>query len=67
MQMFSVAVLGISVSHAFSDLTLQFTLADVLTRLVLVLMYLRMARVHPQPRGFQSTMRSRLGWEQSYG
>ena len=52
MQMSSVAVLGISVSHAFTDLYLQFTLAYVLTRLVLVLMYLRMARVHRETAQF---------------
>ncbi|MEO0564295.1 MAG: low temperature requirement protein A, partial [Chloroflexota bacterium] len=47
-QMFGVAVMGLSVSNAFGDLAAQFALGNVITRLMLVLMYLRAARVHPE-------------------
>lgn len=47
-QMFAVATLGISVSKAFDDLYIQFTLAYVAIRLLLVLMYVRSARAHPE-------------------
>ncbi|MFZ4814515.1 MAG: low temperature requirement protein A [Phototrophicaceae bacterium] len=47
LQIFGVAALGISVSDAFGDLYIQFTVAYVLTRVLLVIMYLRMARLDP--------------------
>jgi len=45
-QMFAVATLGLSVSGAFGDLYVQFTLAYVVIRVVLVLMYVRIM-LHP--------------------
>jgi low temperature requirement protein LtrA len=44
-QMFAVASLGLSVSEAFGDLYVQFTIAYVITRLILVLMYVRVWRL----------------------
>jgi low temperature requirement protein LtrA len=49
-QIFAVAALGLSVSKAFGDLYIQFTLAYVAIRLILVLMYIRSARTHPESR-----------------
>lgn len=46
-QVFAIATLGLSVSGAFGDLYVQFTIAYVVTRLMLVLMYIRSARAHP--------------------
>jgi low temperature requirement protein LtrA len=46
-QMFAIATLGLSVSRAFGDLYMQFTLAYVVTRLILVLMYARTLRTSP--------------------
>lgn len=40
-QIFAVATLGLSVSGAFGELYVQFTLAYVITRFILVLMWLR--------------------------
>lgn len=51
-QIFAVASLGLSVSGAFGDLYAQFTLAYVVTRLMLVLMYIRSARSHPETARF---------------
>lgn len=51
-QIFAVASLGLSVSGAFGDLYVQFTLAYVITRLMLVLMYIRAYRAHPESREF---------------
>ena len=47
-QIFAVATLGLSVSDAFGDLYVQFTLAYVIVRVILVLMYVRAARSHPE-------------------
>lgn len=47
-QMFGVALMGLSVSAAFGDLYVQFTLAYVVTRLMLVLMYVRTIYTHPE-------------------
>lgn len=44
-QMGAVATLGLSVSEAFGGLYVQFTLAYVVTRLMLVLMYMRVQHV----------------------
>ncbi|MCI0710080.1 MAG: low temperature requirement protein A [Chloroflexi bacterium] len=49
-QIFAIATLGLSVSEAFGELYVQFTLAYVVTRLLLVLMYVRSYRVHPESR-----------------
>lgn len=49
-QMFAVATIGLSVSEAFGDLYIQFTLAYVVIRLMLILMYLRAMRSHPESR-----------------
>lgn len=50
LQMFAIASLGISVSLAFGPLYVQFTLAYVVIRLLLVIMYLRAMRSHPESR-----------------
>ncbi len=50
-QMFAVATIGISVSEAFGSLYIQFTLAYVLTRFILVVMYLRAMRTNPESAG----------------
>ncbi len=47
-QMFAVASLGISISGAFGDLYIQFTLAYVVIRIILIIMYVRSARSHPE-------------------
>lgn len=52
LQIFAVASLGLSVSEAFGDLYVQFTMAYVLTRFILVLMYVRTARAHPDSVAF---------------
>jgi len=49
-QIFAVATIGLSVSGAFGDLYVQFTLAYVFTRLMLVLMYLRTLKVEEDGR-----------------
>ncbi|MEM7117366.1 MAG: low temperature requirement protein A [Chloroflexota bacterium] len=49
-QIFAIATMGLSVSKAFGDLYIQFTLAYVLTRFVLVLMYVRAAKVDEEGR-----------------
>ncbi|MDX2076192.1 MAG: low temperature requirement protein A [bacterium] len=49
-QMFAIASLGLSVSKAFGDLYVQFTIAYVVTRLFLVLMYWRSMRSHPESK-----------------
>lgn len=51
-QIFAVATLGLSVSAAFGDLYVQFTLAYVLTRFILVVMYWRAYRHHEASRAF---------------
>ena len=47
-QMFAVATIGLSISMAFGDLYVQFTLAYVVIRLMLIFMYLRSMRAHPE-------------------
>jgi len=47
-QIFAVATLGLSVSQAFGDLYVQFTLAYVVIRVMLILMYVRVLRTHPE-------------------
>ncbi len=47
-QIFAVATLGLSISDAFGSLYVQFTIAYVITRLILVLMYVRATRSHPE-------------------
>lgn len=47
-QIFAVAALGLSVSGAFGELYIQFTIAYVFTRLMLVFMYVRVARTDPE-------------------
>ena len=47
-QMFAVATIGLSVSEAFGDLYVQFTLAYVATRFVLILMYVRVMNKFPE-------------------
>lgn len=49
-QIFGVAAIGLSVSEAFGDLYVQFTLAYVLVRFVLILMYARVYTAHPESR-----------------
>lgn len=50
-QIFAIAGLGLSVSKAFDDLYVQFTLFYVAARAVLVVMYIRNYFVHPPSRG----------------
>ena len=50
-QIFAVATLGLSISGAFGDLYVQFTIAYVITRLILVLMNARAMYTHPESRG----------------
>ncbi|MEM6283206.1 MAG: low temperature requirement protein A [Chloroflexota bacterium] len=52
LQMFAIASIGLSVSAAFGDLYIQFTIAYVVTRLMLVLMYARTYRAHPESSAF---------------
>jgi len=49
-QIFAIATLGLSVSGAFGELYIQFTLAYVITRLMLVLMYIRAYRAHEESK-----------------
>jgi low temperature requirement protein LtrA len=51
-QIFFIAALGISVKGAWGDLGVQFTLAYVGIRLVLVALYWRAGRSVPEARGF---------------
>jgi low temperature requirement protein LtrA len=51
-QIFGVAVIGLSVSEAFGDLYVQFTLGYVLVRFVLILMYARTYSAHPESKSF---------------
>lgn len=50
LQTFAIACMGVSISGAFGELYGQFTLAYVVTRLMLVLMYWRAARHHPESK-----------------
>ena len=49
-QIFGIAAMGLSVSEAFGDLYVQFTLGYVLVRSVLILMYVRAYFAHPESR-----------------
>lgn len=49
-QIFGVAAMGLSVSEAFGDLYVQFTLGYVLVRAIMVLMYARVYTAHPESR-----------------
>ncbi len=51
-QIFGVAAIGLSVSKAFGDLYVQFTLGYVLVRFVLILMYIRSYSAHPESKSF---------------
>lgn len=51
-QMFAVATIGLSVSGAFGELYLQFTIAYVVARIMLVIMYIRIMRVNPETSSF---------------
>lgn len=50
-QIFAIASLGLSVSEAFGALYVQFTLTYVVTRFILVVMYVRASRAHPESKG----------------
>lgn len=50
LQIFAIASFGLSVSQAFGPLYIQFTIAYVLIRLGLIVMYLRAMQVHPESR-----------------
>lgn len=50
-QIAAIAVIGLSVSKAFGELYVQFTLAYVVTRLMLVIMYVRTLNLDPEARG----------------
>ena len=49
-QIFGVATMGLSVSAAFGNLYIQFTLGYVLVRSVMLLMYVRAFTAHPESR-----------------
>lgn len=51
-QILAIAAMGISVKGAFGDLYIQFTLAYVAVRLILVLLYVRAAMNVPEARSF---------------
>ncbi|MBV7337882.1 low temperature requirement protein A [Chloroflexi bacterium TSY] len=51
-QIFGVAAIGLSVSEAFGDLYVQFTLGYVVVRFVLILMYVRSYTAHPESKSF---------------
>ena len=51
-QILAIAAMGISVKGAFGDLYVQFTISYVAVRLVLVLLYLRVARSQPDAAPF---------------
>jgi low temperature requirement protein LtrA len=51
-QILAIAAMGISVKGAFGDLYVQFTLSYVAVRLVLVLLYVRVARSLPEGAPF---------------
>ncbi|MEM7126990.1 MAG: low temperature requirement protein A [Chloroflexota bacterium] len=53
-QMFGVAAIGLSVSKAFGDLYVQFTLGYALVRFVLILMYVRTYTAHPESKSFST-------------
>jgi len=46
-QIFAVASLGLSISGAFGDLYVEFTLSYVIIRVLLIVMYIRAMRLHP--------------------
>ncbi|MEM7325891.1 MAG: low temperature requirement protein A [Actinomycetota bacterium] len=50
LQMIGVAVIGLSVSEAFGDLSTQFALAFAFVRSILVVMWCRSYRAHPASR-----------------
>lgn len=51
-QILGVATIGLSVSGAFGELSVQFALGYVLVRLVLIVMYVRVIRSHPESKTF---------------
>ncbi|MEM7115077.1 MAG: low temperature requirement protein A [Chloroflexota bacterium] len=51
-QMFGVATMGLSVSQAFGELYVQFTIGYVLVRLMTILMYVRSYYSHPESRAY---------------
>jgi len=51
-QIFGVATMGLSVSEAFGDLYVQFTIGYVLVRVMTILMYVRTYFSHPKSRAF---------------
>ncbi|MEO1290319.1 MAG: low temperature requirement protein A [Chloroflexota bacterium] len=51
-QIFGVATMGLSVSAAFGDLYIQFTIGYVLVRAMTILMYVRTYFSHPESRSF---------------
>ncbi|MEM7141137.1 MAG: low temperature requirement protein A [Actinomycetota bacterium] len=60
-QMFGVASMGLSVSEAFGDLSAQFALSFVLVRTVLVVMWVRSHRAHPESRALASAYKLGIG------
>lgn len=51
-QIFGVAAIGLSVSKAFGELYVQFTVGYVLVRSIMIIMYARSYRSHPQSQAF---------------
>lgn len=51
-QIFGVAAMGLSVSAAFGELYVQFTLGYVLVRTIMILMYARIYRAYPDSQVF---------------
>ncbi|MGB7338664.1 MAG: low temperature requirement protein A [Phototrophicaceae bacterium] len=59
-QMFGVATMGLSVSGAFGDLSVQFAIGYILVRVMTILMYLRIYFSHPESQTY--AMRYMVGF-----
>ncbi|MEM8858430.1 MAG: low temperature requirement protein A [Chloroflexota bacterium] len=51
-QIFGIAAIGLSVSKAFGDLYIQFTIGYVVVRSMMIIMYARVYNTHPESRRF---------------
>ncbi|MEO1164085.1 MAG: low temperature requirement protein A [Chloroflexota bacterium] len=59
-QMFGVATMGLSVSGAFGDLSVQFAIGYILVRVMTILMYVRTYFSHPESQSY--AMRYMVGF-----
>ena len=60
-QMFGVATMGLSVDEAFAGLSTQFALSFVLVRSILVVMWIRAYRSHPESRSLGAGYMTGIG------